>query len=322
MSIDRAETLKKEWTDQFVKVQSGVPELRRFEGLVGRVRTVNMNCRVLVEFDTPADISWYDIDPRFLLITTAPKSDATETETPETTGSSAAAIKPPAAAAEPSAKSATAKAVSPLDLIRQQAKTPAGDDSQNEPSTAAEQTSTSAAAPTNPLDLIRQQGAAKQAESAATSPEPAAAPATSGSPLDLIRQQNAAGKQADAKATGTAPPPTKTAASAKQPEPAQSPPAAEAKSPNVPAAVAAEPTAPTEGRVGGRESFSADTIPHFSAGLTEKDSRPLSFAPSEQESVLDQIRNQAGEPPSATPDIFQQVRNQAAADDAVEATAR
>ena len=73
MSIDRAETLKKEWTDQFVKVQSGVPELRRFEGLVGRVRTVNMNCRVLVEFDTPADISWYDIDPRFLLITTAPK---------------------------------------------------------------------------------------------------------------------------------------------------------------------------------------------------------------------------------------------------------
>ncbi len=71
MSIERAEQLKKELTDKWVVVNSGVPELRRFEKLTGRVKTVNMNCRALVEFDGSVDISWYDIDPGALTVVDA-----------------------------------------------------------------------------------------------------------------------------------------------------------------------------------------------------------------------------------------------------------
>ncbi len=68
MSIARAEQLKRDLTDKFVVVADGVPELRRFRGLTGRVKTVNMSCRVLVQFDGPADIGWYDIDPSYLAV--------------------------------------------------------------------------------------------------------------------------------------------------------------------------------------------------------------------------------------------------------------
>ena len=73
MSIEHAEQLKKELTDKWVVVTSGIPELRRFESLTGRVKTVNMNCRALVEFDGPEDISWYDIDPGALTVVDAPR---------------------------------------------------------------------------------------------------------------------------------------------------------------------------------------------------------------------------------------------------------
>ena len=73
MSIEHAEQLKKELTDKWVVVNSGIPELRRFQDLTGRVRTVNMNCRALVEFDGPVDIGWYDIDPSALTVVDGPK---------------------------------------------------------------------------------------------------------------------------------------------------------------------------------------------------------------------------------------------------------
>jgi ribosomal protein L28 len=52
------EALKREWTDKYVEVNSEQAELRRFEGLVGRVVTVNCNNKALVDF---ADGGWYDI---------------------------------------------------------------------------------------------------------------------------------------------------------------------------------------------------------------------------------------------------------------------
>ncbi|TWT58642.1 hypothetical protein KOR42_20240 [Thalassoglobus neptunius] len=70
--IDQAEALKRQLTDKYVVVNEGVAELRRFVGLTGRVKTVNMNCRALVQFDGPVDISWYDIDPSFLKVVDAP----------------------------------------------------------------------------------------------------------------------------------------------------------------------------------------------------------------------------------------------------------
>jgi hypothetical protein len=54
----RNEELKREWTDQFVEVNPGRPELRRFRGIVGRVVTVNRNNKAVVDFQ---DGGWYDI---------------------------------------------------------------------------------------------------------------------------------------------------------------------------------------------------------------------------------------------------------------------
>jgi hypothetical protein len=54
----RYETLKREWTDQYVEVNPTRPELKRFEGIVGRVVTVNRNNKALVDFQ---DGGWYDI---------------------------------------------------------------------------------------------------------------------------------------------------------------------------------------------------------------------------------------------------------------------
>jgi hypothetical protein len=57
------EALKKEWIDQFVEIASDRPELRRFQGIVGRVITVNHNNKALVDFQ---DGGWYDISPEYL----------------------------------------------------------------------------------------------------------------------------------------------------------------------------------------------------------------------------------------------------------------
>ena len=52
------ETLKREWTDQYVMVNPEQPELKRFAGIVGRVITVNYNNKALIDFQ---DGGWYDI---------------------------------------------------------------------------------------------------------------------------------------------------------------------------------------------------------------------------------------------------------------------
>ena len=54
----RAEEIKREWTDQYVLVNPQHSELKRFEGIVGRVVTVNWNNKALIDFQ---DGGWYDI---------------------------------------------------------------------------------------------------------------------------------------------------------------------------------------------------------------------------------------------------------------------
>ena len=66
MVFDDIELLKKEWTDKYVVIDETRPELLRFRGLTGTVRTVNMSGKALVEFDGAANIGWYDIDTIFL----------------------------------------------------------------------------------------------------------------------------------------------------------------------------------------------------------------------------------------------------------------
>ena len=189
MSIDQAELLKRELTDKWVVVASQVPELRRFESLTGQVKTVNMNCRALVEFDGPEDIGWYDIDPGCLTVVDGPKPKEKPT---------AAAKEKPAAPAKAAGKPAAGG--SPLDAIRAQgggaakpAAKPAGG---------------------SPLDAIRAQGggAAK------------AAPAAGGSPLDKIRAQGAgAAAPAKAAAEETATPEPAAAEPAEQTPPSAPP---------------------------------------------------------------------------------------------------
>jgi hypothetical protein len=178
MSIARAEQLKKDLTDKFVVVAKAVPELRRFEGLTGKVRTVNMNCRALVEFDGAVDISWYDIDPSYLQIVDAPlKKSAPEAH------AAPAAEKPAAApAAKPAGKS-------PLDQIRGGAApaAPAGEKK------------------ASPLDLIRAKSAPKPPEQPAPAPEAVAAPAPAPEPPPApVAEAPAAPKPAAANPGSTA----------------------------------------------------------------------------------------------------------------------
>jgi hypothetical protein len=73
-AADRAyEALKREWVDQYVKVNASRPELKRFEGLVGRVITVNFNHKALVDF---ADGAWYDITASTEFLTRLDKAEA------------------------------------------------------------------------------------------------------------------------------------------------------------------------------------------------------------------------------------------------------
>ena len=72
MVFEKIEALKKQWTDKYVVVDASRPELRRFDGQTGKVKTVNMSGRALVEFDAYANIGWYDIDLSFLKQVDAP----------------------------------------------------------------------------------------------------------------------------------------------------------------------------------------------------------------------------------------------------------
>jgi hypothetical protein len=72
MVFEHIDKLKQEYTDKYVIVDNRRPELRRFDGQTGVVRTVNMNGQALVEFDAYENIGWYDIDVDFLKIIDKP----------------------------------------------------------------------------------------------------------------------------------------------------------------------------------------------------------------------------------------------------------
>ena len=248
MSIAQAEQLKTELTDKFVVVFEGVPELRRFVGLTGTVKTVNMACRALVQFDGPVDISWYDIDPAFLKVVDAPQAKVAEAK-PDAKAATAPVIAKPVAGAPAVDKPSVAKPAgkSPLDAIR----------AAGAPKPAA--APSAGGAKPSPLDMIRQQAAATAAGDAAPVAEkpisavkaPVAGDAAKLSPLEKIRQQAAA------KAAGTAPVVEVPAPVVEVPapvveEPAPVEPPAEVKAAVVPAAPAPD--------AAGRPKSTADVL--------------------------------------------------------------
>jgi pyruvate/2-oxoglutarate dehydrogenase complex dihydrolipoamide acyltransferase (E2) component len=166
MSIELAEKLKEKLTDKYVVVDKSIPELRRFAEWTGKVKTVNMSCRALVEFDGPVDIGWYDINPDYLIVVDGPRPKAAPAAKAPAAKPAGAEAKPaPAAAAKPAA--ATGK--SPLDAIRaQQAAKAAG---------APAAAPAASGAKISPLDMIRKQQAAKAKPEAAADVAPPAAEA-------------------------------------------------------------------------------------------------------------------------------------------------
>ncbi|APZ94464.1 hypothetical protein [Fuerstiella marisgermanici] len=353
MSIQKAEELKQKWTDKYVSVLTGVAELRRFEGLVGQVKTVNMNCRLLVQFDTPADISWYDIDPEYLQIA-APKTAAqnapTATEKPQTaaTGSGRTPQKSSPGAKSKSAAQASGASSSPLDAIRKQAaSTP------KSPPPAG--TATKPAA--SPLDAIRRQNAGTAAT--AEAPKPAKAKSSAGaSPLDTIRSQNAGSPLAAKAPQPLADTPATVAKNTggspldqirKQASAASEPPASKTAAPKSGSPLDQIRSQAAAGTAQGKDSASADaespkkskTEP-TNAAAQQVSSPATPEAPSTETTAkasaksaaeilnlttpqpvpksaastpLDQIRSQAGEEPgTGAATVFDQVRAQAASE--------
>src|ERR1700742_3965792 len=72
MVFDHIESLKQQYTDKYVLVDESRPELARFHGLAGQIKTVNMSGRALVEFEAYNNIAWYDIDLDFLKVVDKP----------------------------------------------------------------------------------------------------------------------------------------------------------------------------------------------------------------------------------------------------------
>jgi hypothetical protein len=69
---DTAEALKQEWTDRIVTAKADKPELKRFEGKIGRVVTVNWAGKAIVDF---GDGAWYDIPASDEFLTTLAADD-------------------------------------------------------------------------------------------------------------------------------------------------------------------------------------------------------------------------------------------------------
>jgi len=110
--FDQIEKLKQEYTDKYVVVDASRPELARFDGFTGRVKTVNMSGRALVEFDAWNNIGWYDIDVDFLKVVAKPEPKAEEPAAKKSAPAKAAPAAKPAASGE--------KKLSPLEMARQQ----------------------------------------------------------------------------------------------------------------------------------------------------------------------------------------------------------
>ncbi len=73
MAYEEMEQLRRQYTDQYVMVQGDRPELARFQGVVGQVRTVNQSGRALVQFEAHNDRGWHDIEVAYLQIVAKPE---------------------------------------------------------------------------------------------------------------------------------------------------------------------------------------------------------------------------------------------------------
>lgn len=229
--FDQIESLKQQYTDKYVMVDDHRPELARFRGLAGRIKTINMSGRALVEFDVYNNVGWYDIALDFLKVVDKPPPKPAE----EPAKPKAAPAKPAAAKAAPASGE---KKLSPLEMARAQGAAKKGGE--------APKKSTS--------DVLAAARAGKAAAPAkeASAPKAPAAPVASAkkmSTADIIAAARA--KQGEAASAPAAPPATKQttaeilAAARRKSVPAEetapAPPAIEEAATEAPAATFVEP---------------------------------------------------------------------------------
>lgn len=68
-TFERIAQLKQQYTDRKVRVVDHRPELQRFAGQVGQIKTINMNGSALVVFEQFVnDLGWHDIPLKHLEI--------------------------------------------------------------------------------------------------------------------------------------------------------------------------------------------------------------------------------------------------------------
>lgn len=114
MHPDRVERLRLEYTDQYVVVEGDHPELARYRGKVGQVRTINANGRALVEFE--GDRGRYDLELDYLKVVDKPKPK--EPPAKEAKAKPAASEEKAPAPSQPPSEPKTK--LSELELARQQ----------------------------------------------------------------------------------------------------------------------------------------------------------------------------------------------------------
>ena len=117
MVFENIEKLKRDLTDKYVVVDESLPELKRFGGLTGTVKTVNYSGRALVQFDGYNNIGWFDIDPQFLKIIEAPLPKPVKEEKAEKKAAPAKAEKAPANPTAPKQEGKPAATGSVADIL-------------------------------------------------------------------------------------------------------------------------------------------------------------------------------------------------------------
>jgi len=83
MLPEQIEQLQRQYTDKHVVVDQTRPELARFRHMTGRIKTINMNGRALVEFDGDNNRGWYDIELEFLKVVEKPPEPAEKKPAPQ-----------------------------------------------------------------------------------------------------------------------------------------------------------------------------------------------------------------------------------------------
>jgi hypothetical protein len=104
--LETIDKLQRDFTDKYVVVDETIPELARFGGHLGQVKTINMNGRALVQFDAWNNIGWYDIEVDCLKVVDPAEFEAKQAEATKEKAKPAAKAAPSEAAKPPAASGA------------------------------------------------------------------------------------------------------------------------------------------------------------------------------------------------------------------------